>query len=171
MAKLTEPEKHQIVCLLAQFVCYSAVVVHMREWSGVETDRFQVRAYDPKSARYEGGDKWRLVFDEVRKSYLAALADIPIAHAAFRLNELHRNYLTSRDRGNLVLANAMLEQAAKESGGLLTNERTIKIDERRGAIRDMTPEERRAMVTEMLRNALDAHAKNTSNCQIVTKHR
>jgi hypothetical protein len=154
MAKLTEPQKYEIVSLLAQFVSPANVVVHMREWSCIEIDRFQVRSYDPTNARYEGGDKWRLVFDEVRRAYLASLADIPIAHAAFRLNELHRNYLKARDSGNLVMANATLEQAAKEAGGLLTNERKIKIDETRDAIRDMTPEERRVAVVQMLDAAL-----------------
>lgn len=117
MAKLSEPEKQEIVRLLAHFNTPAEVVVAMREHHGLEVDRFQVRAYDPTKARYEGGDKWREIFVAERSKYLHDNDGIPIAHKAFRLNELQKSLVRAQRSGNIVLANAILAQAAKEMRG------------------------------------------------------
>ena len=79
MAVLSDREKQEIVTLLAQFVKPADVVVHIRREFGTEIDRFQVRAYDPTNPRYEGGDRWRPIFDAAREAYLSAIEAVPIA--------------------------------------------------------------------------------------------
>lgn len=151
--KLTEPEKQAIVTLLAQFHRPVEVVVQMREQFGVEVDRFQVRVYDPTNPRYEGGEKWRSIFDAARAAYLSAIEDVPIAHAAYRFNELQNCYDQARKMGNLALASAMLRQAAWETKGL-----RAAAPARRTSLpfdpTEMTPEERRAKMVELLNDAL-----------------
>lgn len=153
MATLSDREKEEIVTLLARFRAPAQVVVHMREQWGVEVDRFQVRAYDPTNARYEGGDKWRPIFEAARAAYLGSIEDVPIAHAGYRLNELQRNYDRASQVGNLVLANAILRQAAWEIGRIPARQ----FGERNAgplSVHDMSPEERRARMVEILNDAL-----------------
>ena len=64
--------------------------------------------------------------------------------------------------GNVVLANATLEQAAKEVGGTLTNARNVKVQQTGGSFRDLTSEERRRAAADMLRNALSTDAFQSS---------
>ena len=90
MAELSEQQKHSIVTQLAIFARPAEVVAHMLEEWGIEIDRFQVRAYDPTNARFEGGERWRLLFETTRSAYLDDVAKVPIAHRAYRLNELQR---------------------------------------------------------------------------------
>lgn len=154
MPKLTDDIKLFVVTQLAQFRGYAEVARLVVDETGVVVDRFQVRTYDPRNLAYAGGDKWRAIFDAERQAYLNSLESIPIAKQAYRLNELQRNYTDARNRGNLVLANATLEQAAKEMGKALTNERDLMIDRRRSLLADLTSEERRAMAAEVVRDVL-----------------
>ena len=120
----------------------------------VETSVQQVRTYNPEHPKYEAGEKWRPIFNAVRKAYLEDLSSIPIASKAFRLHALQKNYERATKMSNLVLANATLEQAAKEVGGFLTNERNIKLERSESSVRDLSPEERRNRVTEIIREAI-----------------
>lgn len=152
MATLSEQEKEEVVRLLACYHTPSQVVVQMRE-CGVEVDRFQVRSYDPTNARYEAGERWRALFERERTAYLTQVDDIPIAKPAYRLNELQKNYDRASQMGNLVLANAILRQAAWEVG------RTpVQRPDMYGAgdqsYRHMTVEERRAKMAEILNDAI-----------------
>ena len=157
MPQLTEDIKHQIVIQLAQFRGYAEVSRLIHEETGVKVDRFQVRTYDPTNMAYAGSDKWRAIFDTARHAYLHSVETVPVANKAYRLNELQRNYSEARAKGNLALANATLEQAAKEVAPSAL--------ERNGMVQSsspyaaMTPEERRAMVAEILEKALDRHAQ------------
>lgn len=157
MPKLTDDVKNMIVIQLAHFRGYAEVARLVTEETGVTVDRFQVRTYDPTNIAYAAGDKWRAIFEAERHAYLNLVERVPIAKQAYRLNELQRNYAIARDKGNLVLANATLEQAAKEVGNSLTNERSIRLDRPHSHLADLTPEERRAMVADMLRQALEKH--------------
>lgn len=159
MPKLTDDVKNTIVKQLAQFRGYAEVARLVTDETGVTVDRFQVRTYDPTNMAYAGGDKWRDIFDAERQAYLNLVERVPISKQAYRLNELQRNYGIARDKGNLVLANATLEQAAKEVGNSLTNERSIRMGSPANPLSGTTPEERRAMVADMLTQALEKHKK------------
>jgi hypothetical protein len=160
MAKLTDELKTEIVVRLAQYEGYSEIArILLAEYS-VSVTRFQARSYDPTKPTYAAGDKWREIFWATRNSYLNAVDQVPIAHQAYRLNELQRNYDRARHSGNIVLANKTLEQAAKEVGGVLTKERTLNLQDDRGEdYRSLTPEERRARVYEILKTALESAKK------------
>ena len=163
MSKLTDDIKLMIVTELAQFRRAADVARMITEETGVTVDRFQVRTYDPTKAAYAGGEKWREVFDQVRSRYLNSIESIPIAHKAYRLNVLQHICDDARSRGNVVLAAATLEQAAKEVGNSLTNERNIRVNGSTNSLSELTSEERRAMVAEMLSNALDRHAQKIAS--------
>lgn len=150
MTRLSEPEKHEIVRLLAHFNTPAEVVVAMREHHGVEVDRFQVRAYDPTKARYEGGDKWREIFEAERSKYLHDIENIPIAHKAFRLNELGKSLVRAQRSGNIVLANATLAQAAKEMRGAEGSRSRFDFQAEKPDRAQSSPEEARQEVREML---------------------
>ena len=134
-----------------------ALTVNFLDETGVAVDRFQVRTYDPTNMAYAGGDKWRAIFETERHAYLNLIERIPIANQAYRLNELQRNYALARDKGNLVLANATLEQAAKEVGKSLTNERNIRMNQAHSPLSELSSEERRAMVADILSSAVERH--------------
>lgn len=154
MTSLTEEIKYGIVTQLAQFRGYSEVARWVRAEYDVEVDRFQVRTYDPTNPAYAASEKWRAIFESARNNYLIAVEAVPIAHKAFRLNELQRNYERARDSGNMMLANAILNQAAKEVGGALTNERNLTLGHVSDSLEGTTAEERRSMLTEILDSAL-----------------
>jgi hypothetical protein len=155
MAKLTDELKTEIVVRLAQYEGYSEIArILLAEYS-VSVTRFQARSYDPTKPTYAAGDKWREIFWATRNSYLNAVDQVPIAHQAYRLNELQRNYDSARYSGNIVLANKTLEQAAKEVGGVLTKERTLSLqDDRSSEYKSLTSDERRDLFTDMIKNAL-----------------
>lgn len=152
MARLTEAEKQEIVTLLARFHSPTQVVVHMREHWGLDVDRFQVRTYDPANPRYEAGPKWREIFEATRAAYLNSIEHIPIARAAYRLNELQNIYDRAVDMGNLPLAKAILRQAAWETRGAQVGEARPVANAGSGC-RHMTYEERRAELNALWERA------------------
>ena len=160
MADLTDQQKTEIVLCHARFMTPSDIVVMLREEHGVESDTAQVVRYNPTKACYEGGERWRPIFDARRKAYLEEVSSIPIAHQGFRLNLLNEMTMKAIRDEKPGLAAQLLEQAAKEVGGMLTNQHNVRIDDNRPkrAI-DMTPEDRRAAVTEIIRQAMEKRAK------------
>lgn len=164
MADLPQEAKLLIVQALARFSSPAEVVAMIREDFGIETTVQQVRTYNPEHPKFEAGGRWRPIFDAVRKAYLEDVSSIPIASQAFRLNALQKNYDCAIRRGNMVLANAVLEQAAKEVGGVLTNARNVNVQQALGSFRDLTSEERRSAAIDMLRSALsNAAPKSTKS--------
>lgn len=162
MADLSEEAKLFIVRALARFSSPAEVVVMIREDFDIATSIQQVRTYNPDHPKFEAGEKWRPIFEAVRKAYLEDVSAIPIASHAFRLNALQKNYDRAMKLGNLVLANATLEQAAKEVGGVLTNARNVSVQQTGGGFRDLTCEERRVAATDMIRSAMSKDACQTA---------
>lgn len=161
MAELPEEAKLHIVQALARFSSPAEVVAMVRDDFGIETSVQQVRTYNPEHPKFEVGEKWRPIFETVRKAYLEDVSSIPIASRAFRLNALQKNYDRAMRSGNTVLANATLEQAAKEMGGMLTNARHLNVQQAGASFRDLTNEERRAAVAELIRSALSQDSSKT----------
>jgi hypothetical protein len=157
MRKLNDEIKNLIVTHLARFRGYAEVARLVTDETGVTVDRFQVRTYDPTNIAYAGGDKWRSIFEAERHFYTTSVERVPISNQAYRLNELQRNYSLAREKGNLVLANATLEQAAKEVGNSLTNERTIRMNQAHSPLSELSSEDRRAMLADVLSSALERH--------------
>jgi hypothetical protein len=116
MATLTDEVKHEIVAALASFCGYAETARHIRDRFGVDVDRFQIRTYDPTNWAYAAGEKWRPIFHSTRQAYLHQVADIPIAHRAYRLHQLQKLLDQAIAVGNLSLAMRVLERAAVEMG-------------------------------------------------------
>lgn len=124
MAKLSEAHKRFIVQSLACWDTPTEVSQAVREEFGIDVPRTQVAQYDPtKVAGAALGKKWAELFWETRRRFMAEQADIAVAQQSYRLRQLGKIYERHMQRGNVVAAAAVLEQAAKETGGAFTNRR------------------------------------------------
>lgn len=121
MAALTENVKAFIVQALACFDTPTQVCEAVKEEFGLELTRQQIASYDPtKKTTRSLAKKWHEIFHATRKTFLANTAAIPIANQSFRLRALQRMYEKSTGRGNFAMAAQLIEQAAKESGGMFS---------------------------------------------------
>jgi len=143
MPVLDDPQKTEIVRLLAAFHTPTGVAVKLREDVGICVDRAQVIRYDPTKPCFEGGDKWRAIFWEARKRYLQEIACIPISHSGFRLNQIQNIFDEAERRGNYRLALRALDQAAREAQAVqhagtngATTSPSMSADEARSALKE-----------------------------------
>ena len=126
MAKLNEAAQRFIVQALACYDTPSQVAEAVKEEFGLEITRQQAASYDPTKAMGKTlARKWRDLFNETRDRFRKEVAEIPIADQAYRLRQLHRMVQEAMKRKNIVLAASLLEQAAKEQGGMFTNKREV----------------------------------------------
>jgi hypothetical protein len=126
MATLNDAAKRFIVQALACYDTPTEVAAALKDEMGIDAPRTQVAQYDPtKVAGAKLAKKWRDLFEDTRKKFREAVAEIPIADQAFRLRQLGKIYDRHMARGNVVAAAAVLEQAAKEQGGMFTNKREV----------------------------------------------
>lgn len=126
MAKLNEAEQRFIVQALACYDTPTQVADAVKEEFGVDVTRQQVAAYDPTKVTSKAlAKKWRDLFASTRERFRKEVAEIPIADQAYRLRQLHRMAQEVMRRKNIVLAASLLEQAAKEQGGMFTNRREV----------------------------------------------
>lgn len=126
MATLNDAAKRFIVQALACYDTPTEVAAALKDEMGIDAPRTQVAQYDPtKVAGAKLAKKWRDLFEDTRKKFREAVAEIPIADQAFRLRQLGKIYDRHMVRGNVVAAAAVLEQAAKEQGGMFTNKREV----------------------------------------------
>ncbi len=126
MAKLTSDVQAFIVQRLACFDSHKAIVEAVAETFGVVIDRRQVEKYNPERAGEKPGSKWDALYRATRQAFIRDTSVIPIAHAAFRLRALDQLFHRAEARGHIPLAAQILEQAAKEVGGMFTNRRVIE---------------------------------------------
>lgn len=157
MAELTEPQKSEIVEGLACFREPASIIAHFRLEHGLELSHKQVGRYDPTRPYYDAGEKWREIFEARREAYLDSVASVPVAHQGYRLNMLQKGVEAAEKASDWPLVAQLLEQAAKEVGGTLTNRRKLEVSETgwQRAV-DMTPDERRAALAELIRQAIEA---------------
>jgi hypothetical protein len=164
MAELTDDQKLEIVSMLACFREPSEIIALFQSDYGLELDRKQVGRYDPRRSYYAAGDKWREVFEVRRKAYLEDVAAVPIAHMGYRLQMLQQGLDAAKRAKNWPLVASLLEQAAKEMGGLYTSRRTLQVsDTGRKSAAEMTPEERKAAVAEIVRQAMEQRKAGAVN--------
>ncbi|MBY5750796.1 DUF2280 domain-containing protein [Rhizobium leguminosarum] len=125
-AKLTDEVKTHIVQALACFDSPSIVASAVKKEFGVEVSRQLVESHDPNKKAASGlAPKWRVIFEETRKTFLEDTATIAISHRAVRLRALQRMADKAENQGNMVLASSLLKQAAEEVGGSYTNRREL----------------------------------------------
>lgn len=137
--RLTDEVKRFVVQSLAAFWTPGQVVKTVKEEFDLVVTPQQVQFYDPTKSpekkKKELPEKWHQLFSETREKFLKDKSDKPISFEAYRLARLQRMSEIAESRGNFVLAANLLEQAAKECGGMYTNSRRLKIDD--GAAADL----------------------------------
>jgi hypothetical protein len=127
--RLTPAQQEEIVVLLARFVGASQVKEHLWSTYQVKVSIQAILAYDASKPSFRNAERWRPIFAAARNSFLDDVRAVPIAHPAFRLNLLNDAALVARERGNFALMAQLLEQAAREVGGMFTKERAIDATE------------------------------------------
>lgn len=122
MAKLNDDVKKYIVQSLGCFDTPQQVADAVLVEYNIKVNRWQVQQYDPtKVAGRVLSKKYVELFYATREAFLEDISQIPIAHQSFRLRGLNKSYEYFASRKNFIAANAVLEQAAKEVGGIYTN--------------------------------------------------
>ncbi|RVO08206.1 DUF2280 domain-containing protein [Sinorhizobium meliloti] len=125
-AKLSDEVKTYIVQALACFDSPSVVAAAVKKEFGVDVSRQLVESHDPNKKAASGlAPKWRLLFEETRKTFLEDTASIAISHRAVRLRALQRMAEKAETQGNMVLAASLMKQAAEEVGNAYTNRREL----------------------------------------------
>jgi hypothetical protein len=106
----TTEQRAFIVGALAAYVSPDTIVQDFAtRWRNTVCARSDVM----ECTRDQLNDDWRAYFDREREAFLNA----PTADRRVRLGELHRLFVTARDRGASGVAAELLEQIAKEQSG------------------------------------------------------
>jgi len=138
MASLNKELKSFIVQALACFDTPSQVSQAVQEEFGIKVSRQQCESHDPTKASGKSlAAKWIALFHDTRKRFREESAEIPIANRSFRLRALGRMAERAESMKNIALAAQLMEQAAKESGGIYTNNQKIDLSSKDGT---MTPQ-------------------------------
>lgn len=124
--KYSDQVKTYVVQALACFDSPAVVARAVKAEFNVVISPQAVEAYDPtKRAGKKLSQRFRLLFEETRKTFLEDTASIAISHRAVRLRALQRMADKAENQGNMVLASSLLKQAAEEVGGSYTNRREL----------------------------------------------
>lgn len=124
--KYSDQVKTYVVQALACFDSPAVVAKAVKAEFAVVISPQAVEAYDPtKRAGKKLSQRFRLLFEETRKTFLEDTASIAISHRAVRLRALQRMADKAENQGNMVLASSLLKQAAEEVGGSYTNRREL----------------------------------------------
>lgn len=143
--QLPDPVKRYIVEELARFKRPSEIVKALQEVFDIDwvTAR-AVHGYDPTKSYYDGGAVLEALFKETRKAYVERTEDMAVANQVYRLKRLQSMSEAAEAEGKIALAAQLLEQAAKDCGGIFTNVRNIQGELNHNHRR--TPEEAREIV-------------------------
>lgn len=115
-----------IIQRLASFERPQEVADSVKDIFGVSVSLKAITYYHIDNAKLS--TEWRELFLSLRRQFISRLADIPIFHKAYRLKQLQRLYdrQASSKIPNEVEMLKILEQAAKEVGGMYENRRRIE---------------------------------------------
>ncbi|MEW5993335.1 MAG: DUF2280 domain-containing protein [Candidatus Zixiibacteriota bacterium] len=123
---LPEAVKVFIVRQLAAFEPPSSVVSMVKAEYGLDVKPQTVECYHPeRKAGARLSAKLKAEFYRSRERHLTSVDDIPIAHKAMRLRRLQRLADRAANSGNVVLEASLIEQAAKEAGGVYEGKRQV----------------------------------------------
>lgn len=127
MAALKDDQKLYVVQALACFDTPSQVIEAVKHEFGIDVTAQQLQAYNPATkAGARMSQRLKDIFEATRKRFLEEVGEIPIANQSYRLRQLQRMAQEAMRRKNIVLAASLLEQAAKEAGGMFTNRRQME---------------------------------------------
>jgi hypothetical protein len=116
--RLTDERKIYIVRQLAWYNTSSAIARDLKENFGIEITPQAIDHYHPeRAAGATLSQRFKDLFWEVRKAYLAAAAEIGTNDPLVRMRWREDMVLEAWDAGDYRMANAMLDSIAKEAGG------------------------------------------------------
>jgi hypothetical protein len=156
VAALSKAVQRFIVQQLACFESPSEVVEAVKAEFSVTVTRQAVEHYDPT----KGGEGKRLakeheeLFQATRDRFTSKIDALAISHKAYRLSQLGQIMRKAKLARNWFLAAQMLEQAAKEMGGIYTNRREHS-GPNGGAIPLDVGSKRKELAAQMLRKLID----------------
>lgn len=155
-AKIPDDVRAFIIMGFARYSRTSDIQKAVLEEFGLELDSRTLSNHmlDRPSRASAMGLRWVKLFDDTRKAFIEQIDAIPITHPAYRLSKLQRYFDILDAKDAIGPATAVLEQAAKESGGAFTNKRTIdgKVKVEEAEALDST--EQRAVLTAAIEDAL-----------------
>lgn len=123
MAKLSKEQKRLIVERLACWTMPADVVREINDTYGIKVSLPQLARYDPTGVNGQTlSPSLKELFNGVRKRFIENEVEIAVAHRSYRLQQLQR--LIERTQSPKLKAE-LLEQAAKEVGGMFTNKREL----------------------------------------------
>jgi len=122
MARLSAQAKVYLVQRLACFDTPTQAAKGLLEDLGETVSVQAAQNYDPTKKQGEGlSANLRKIFEATRKRFIEDTSEISISHRAVRLRALERMAKNAEQKGNMVLAASLMEQAAKECGDVYTN--------------------------------------------------
>jgi hypothetical protein len=124
MPTLTDEMKTFIVMGLARFDSPSKVAADVQSTFDVEMTRHHVHRYDPACAQKPAA-RWCELHAATRKAFLEELTQIGVSHKVVRLKMLDEMTQSFIDRHYFLKAALLLEQAAKECGGIYERGRRL----------------------------------------------
>lgn len=146
--------KRRIVELFAQFQRISEVTATIKEEFGLVISHDVARHYEVDGSRCRCSRKLRAYHAEVRQRYIADTSQIAIAHQTHRLKVLQSLVDKATTAKEFAVAMKGLEQAAKEMGGVLTNQTKVT-HEGRVEHRHLSIDDAREELAQRLAAAID----------------
>ena len=152
MTNLNPEQKQFIVQRLACFASPTEVKKELKEVYDIDVTTSVIAAYDPNTAQSKNTSaEYKVLFVKTRKRFLESETDVALSHRAYRLQRLYGLLDHPLVKQSPKLAMQVLEQAAKEMGGLflrqekldprdLSDEQIIRILEGKAQSRGQTPE-------------------------------
>jgi len=164
MATLKPEHKMFIVQRLACFDTPTLCAEAVKAEFGIDVVLPQILCYHPD--RRQGArmsKELKNLFHETRRKYRDRTEDIPIANKTFRVEQLNDMAAAAKKKGNMVLAAALLEQAAKEMGEAYTNRQKIDHVSTDGSMTPSAPVDLSIYSTEDLQLLASIAEKHTSS--------
>lgn len=155
MTELKNDIKTFIVQRLAQFESPQKVADEVNSIFEMQVSRQQVNGLDASKPYFRASAKWKSLFFQERQRFLADLEAIPVFHKSYRLSVMQSQVdrlLRNGHHTNVPLLLSILEQAAKETGGMFTNRRELTGKDGK----DLLPQQiAREVFKEMLAEGID----------------
>lgn len=131
-SNLTEEQRAWLVTAWATFKRAPDIVTEFEQTFGFKLATPNAHKYNCsgitsiEEAKHRGLAKWMDLHNKVRTEFEAAIKDIPIANATYRMQQLDKMFEDAMGKRNFRMAASLLEQAAKESGGAFSNKRVVE---------------------------------------------
>jgi hypothetical protein len=115
--KLTNEQRIELVQRLARFDSAGSIIKWLQDQYGITIAHHGLDYYDPSTYQGRGTpERWKILFFETRKAFLAGKAEIGVANKMVRLRWLDAMARDAMDSGKLGPATRILAHAAKETG-------------------------------------------------------